>query len=334
MSTISFWFKTLSVIPQVSKNEWGTLDIISKWLVATRSAVFIMTAFSAAIGGLLAYHYTGTFNTINFIICLIGLVFAHAANNLLNDLIDFKKGIDDNNYYRTLYGPQIIEKGYLSLKSFYGFIAASLLVALASGVLLILRTDITTLYLMLGGLVLLLFYTWPLKYIGLGEPTVVLVWGPLMIGGAFYVISNGIWSWDAVYISLIYALGPTSVLFGKHIDKSDKDKVKKVFTIPVILGEKLARYTTLVIWALQYILFFYLIYKGALGLSLLLILFALPKYIQTFKVFLEPKPVKPGDGIETTWPLHFASYAFVYNKQFSMLFFLGLVMDVVISRIF
>lgn len=334
MPNIKFWIKTLTVIPQVSKTEWSTLDIISKWLVATRSAVFIMTAFSAAIGGLLAYHYTGNFNTVNFVLCLIGLVFAHAANNLLNDLIDFKKGIDDNNYYRTLYGPQIIEKGYLSLKSFYGFIAVSLLVALASGIALVIRTDITTLYLMLGGLVLLLFYTWPLKYIGLGEPTVVLVWGPLMIGGAFFVISNGIWSWDAVYISLIYAIGPTSVLFGKHIDKSDKDKVKKVYTLPVILGEKLARYTTLVIWALQYAAFFYFIYKGALGISLLIIVFALPKYIQTFKVFLKSKPVQPGDGIETTWPLHFASYAFVYNKQMSMLFFLGLILDIVISIIF
>jgi 1,4-dihydroxy-2-naphthoate polyprenyltransferase len=122
MKTISFWIKSLTVIPQVSKEEWGSLDLISKWLVATRSAVFIMTAISCAIGGLLAFYYTGNFNSINFIVCMAGLVFAHAANNLLNDLIDYKKGIDNDNYYRTLYGPQIVEKKYTSRNTFYMYI--------------------------------------------------------------------------------------------------------------------------------------------------------------------------------------------------------------------
>jgi 1,4-dihydroxy-2-naphthoate octaprenyltransferase len=88
MSTIAFWIKSLTVIPQISKEQWGTLDTISRWLVASRSAVFIMTAISCAIGGMLAYSYTGEFNTVNFLVCMLGLVFAHAANNLMNDLID------------------------------------------------------------------------------------------------------------------------------------------------------------------------------------------------------------------------------------------------------
>ena len=66
----------------------------------------------------------------------------------------------------------------------------------------------------------MLFYTWPLKYIGLGELAVIIVWGPLMIGGGYYVIT-GQWSWKVVLASLPYALGPTTVIFGKHIDKHD-----------------------------------------------------------------------------------------------------------------
>lgn len=334
MKTISFWIKSLTVIQQVSKEEWFNLDIISKWLVATRSAVFIMTAISCAIGGLLAYYSTGSFNTINFIICLSGLVLAHAANNLLNDLIDYKKGIDNDNYYRTLYGPQIVEKGYTSRNTFYMYILVTLLFAVVCGLFLVLRTDKTTIYLMTAGTLFLLFYTWPLKYIGLGELTVVLVWGPLMIGGAYYVTSNGLWNWDVIYLSLVYAIGPTSVIFGKHIDKSDKDLEKKVYTIPVLLGEKLSRYTTIVIWLLQYILIGFFIIKGFLGLSFIIIVLALPKYFQTAKVFLEPKPLQPIPGIKTTWPLYFASYAFVYNRRFSVLFLAGLILQVVISKIF
>lgn len=326
MTTISFWLKTLRTIPQVTKEEWDRLDLVSRWLVATRSAVFIMTAISGAIGGLLAWHFTGTFNAVNFIVGLIALVFAHATNNLLNDLIDYRKGVDKDNYYRTLYGPQIVERDYLSLRAIYSYILVSFLVAVAGGLFLVLRTDIITLYLMLAGVFFLVFYTWPLKYIGLGEPTVVLVWGPLMIGGAFYVTSNGVWSWDVVYLSIIYALGPTSVIFGKHIDKSDKDKEKKVFTLPVMLGEKTSRYTTIVIWALQYFAVGYMIYTGAIGLSFLVVLLALPLYFKTIRHFFSPKPTEPDPDMPTTWPLYFASIAFVYNRRFSMLFLLGIIL--------
>ncbi len=334
MKAISFWIKSLTVIPQVSKEEWGSLDLISKWLVATRSAVFIMTAISCAIGGVLAFYYTGNFNAINFIVCMAGLVFAHAANNLLNDLIDYKKGIDNDNYYRTLYGPQIVEKKYTSRNTFYMYIIVTLLFAVACGLFLILRTDKVTLYLMLTGILFLLFYTWPLKYIGLGELTVVMVWGPLMIGGAYYVTSNGLWSWDVIYLSLVYAIGPTSVIFGKHIDKSDKDLEKRVFTIPVLLGEKASRFATIGIWLLQYILIALFIYKGILGISFLIVFFAIPKYVQTAKEFLKPKPINPAQGIKTTWPLYFASFAFVYNRRFSILFLTGLILQVIINQAF
>ena len=70
----------------------------------------------------------------------------HAANNLINDLIDYKRGIDNDNYYRTLYGPQVIEKGYLTKRSFYNYIGISLLIALSCGLFLILRTDTGTFY--------------------------------------------------------------------------------------------------------------------------------------------------------------------------------------------
>jgi 1,4-dihydroxy-2-naphthoate octaprenyltransferase len=94
--------------------------------------------------------------------------------------------------------------------------------------------------LMLAGAFFVLFYTWPLKYLGLGEPAVLLVWGPLMVGGTCYVIS-GVWNETIVWLSLLYALGPTTVLFGKHIDKLELDRAKGVRTLPVLLGEPLAR---------------------------------------------------------------------------------------------
>ena len=51
---VSMWAKAVKVIPRVSKEEWTALDVISRWLIATRSAVLVMTFISAAIAGLLS----------------------------------------------------------------------------------------------------------------------------------------------------------------------------------------------------------------------------------------------------------------------------------------
>jgi 1,4-dihydroxy-2-naphthoate octaprenyltransferase len=55
-----------------------------------------------------------------------------------------------------------------------------------------------------------LFYTWPSNN-ALGELAVLIVWGPLMIGGGYYVIT-GAWDWWVVLASLPYALGVTGDL--------------------------------------------------------------------------------------------------------------------------
>ena len=70
-----------------------------------------------------------------------------------------------------------------------------------------------------------------LKHIGLGEPGVFLVWGPLMVVGTFFVATGQLpgWAWIA---SLPYAILVTTVLFGKHIDKIEADKKKGVRTMP------------------------------------------------------------------------------------------------------
>jgi len=51
----SMWAKALRIIPRLDKDEWDRLDVISKWLIATRAAVLIMTFISAAIAGIFAF---------------------------------------------------------------------------------------------------------------------------------------------------------------------------------------------------------------------------------------------------------------------------------------
>ena len=91
----------------------------------------------------------------------------------------------------------------------------------------------------LGGFLLSAAYTAPplrLKKHGLGEPTVLVVWGPLMVGGTYYAATGQI-PGAVVLASLPYALLCTTVLMGKHIDKIPWDGPDGTHTLPVILGE-------------------------------------------------------------------------------------------------
>ena len=117
------------------------------------------------------------------------------------------------------------------------------------------------------------------QYIALGELAVLIVWGPLMIGGGYYVVS-GSWSWNVVLASLPYALGVTGVIFGKHIDKYEMDKERHIYTLPVVIGEKLARYCLIGMLVLQYVLVAYLVLIGFFTPVLLVVLLALPAFVR------------------------------------------------------
>lgn len=334
MISPTMWFKALRIIPRIEKKEWDTLDIISKWLISTRAAVFIMTAISCIIGGLFAIK-DGLFNPVYFLLCLIGLVFAHATNNLMNDLIDYKKGIDKDNYYRSKYGPHPLEHGLLTEKTLWIYIIVTGLIAFLSGSLLVYETGINTLYLMLAGAFFVIFYTWPLKYYGLGEPSVLLVWGPLMVTGSYYVITVGSFSVEATLIGTVYALGPTTVLFGKHTDKIEDDKKKGVYTLPVILGEKKARITTIWIWILQYVIVVVSMLFNLVGISYLLIFFAVPKFLWVYKIFSKPRPGSEPEGLPPdVWPLYLSAHSFVYNRLFGTLFMVAVLLDLIHFKYF
>ncbi|MCA1729414.1 MAG: prenyltransferase, partial [Actinobacteria bacterium] len=228
---VTMWGKALRLIPRPTKEEWRGLDFISRWLIATRAAVLVITFISAGIAGLLAVK-EGGFDFLLWVLVTLGLLMAHATNNLLNDLTDHLKGADSGGSFRTQYGVQPVEAGLMGMGDALLYAAGTGLVALAAGAYLVYARGLPVLVLLAVGAFFVLFYTWPLKYVGLGEISVLVVWGPLMIGGGYYTIT-GAWSWEVVLAGLPYALGTTAIIFGKHIDKMDADKQKGIRTLPV-----------------------------------------------------------------------------------------------------
>jgi 1,4-dihydroxy-2-naphthoate octaprenyltransferase len=328
----AMWKKALNVIPDVSKEEWDQLDIVSKWLIATRAAVLVMTFISAALAGLFAWR-DGSFSFLPWIALVFGLIFAHASNNIFNDFTDFVRGVDKDNYYRNIYGAQPIAKGLMTKRQHLTYFAVTALIALVLGIYLLWTVGFSpTSWVLLGlGAFFLLFYTWPLKGLALGEVAVLIVWGPLMIGGGHYVITHQ-WNWFVVIASLPYVLGVTTVIFGKHIDKLDMDKAKGIHTLPVVIGEKASRYAVLAMMILPYFITAYLIAVKFFTPVMLVVLLAIPTFLKYYPVFLKPKPATAPEG-QPGWPLYFVGYAFYNNRTFGSLFMLGLFVDVLLRVI-
>ena len=326
MVDLRMWGRALNNMPKLSHPEWQTLDPIAKWLIACRASVLFMTFTAAALGGMMAWR-DGLFQWQPWLASTLGLLFAHATNNLLNDYTDSRRGIDKNNYYRNQYGVHVLEDGLMSESQFWRYVAVTAGIALILGAFLVSMRGGATLNLMLAGAFFVLFYTWPLKYYGMGEPAVLLVWGPLMVGGTYYVTSS-LWSWDITWLSLLFALGPTTVLFGKHTDKLTADRDKGVKTLPVILGELRSRYVVIAMLCTQYLLSIGLVVSGKFHPALLLVLLNLPNLIGVCKIYTAPKPkTRPQDYPEEVWPLWFSAHAFRHTRLFTSLFLLGVLID-------
>ncbi len=329
----AMWKKALQVIPAVSKEEWDALDFVSKWLISTRAAVLVMTFISAALAGLFALR-DGKFDFLPWLALALGLMLAHATNNLFNDYTDYVKGVDKDNYFRTMYGPQPVANGLLTTTQLLTYTAVTGAIAAALGIYLIaINGWDPVIWVLLGlGAFFVLFYTWPLKYIALGEVAVLLVWGPLMIGGGYYVLAHQ-WDWNVVWASVPYYFGVTTVIFGKHIDKIAVDKEKGIYTLPVILGEKNSRFAVIGMMVAPYLLVLAMISLKYFTPVMLVVLLAFPTLKAALPLFLKPRPATRPDWFpdgQGGWPLFFAPLAFRNNRAFGGLFMLGLLVDVLL----
>jgi 1,4-dihydroxy-2-naphthoate octaprenyltransferase len=319
------WLTALQVIPKITRKEWDRLDIVSRWLIAVRAAVLILTFLSAAVAGLLAAR-DGLFHWTYWLLLTAGLVMAHATNNLLNDLVDFQRGVDEDNYFRTQYGPQTVQQGLLTKRQLLVYAAVTGAVAVGCGLTLVVLRGWPILVLMGIGAVFVLFYTWPLKYIGLGEFAVLLVWGPLMVGGGYFAVT-GQWSGNVLLASLPCALGATTVIFGKHIDKLKADRAKGIHTLPVIIGEGASRIGVMILVTLQYLLVGFLVFTGYFSWVTLLVVFGLYFSLPVWRMFTHPRPESPPEEAKGFWPMWFVASAFYHYRAYGILFLAVLVLQ-------
>ena len=334
------WRKAIwELVKMDDKKEWDALDVVSKWLIATRSAVTTVTIYSCIIAGLLAWR-DGHFAWLPWIIVTLGLFIAHGTNNLLNDYTDFNRGVDKDNYFRTQYGVHPLVQDFWTRSQQLQWFIVSGVIAFLSGVFALFYTGFnsTVVGLFVFGALLLLFYTWPLKYWALGELAIFLVWGPIMIAGVYFVLAAGKDGdftnlWNVALAGIPFGLSVASINVSKHIDKLNDDKAKGVGTFPVRVGQTVARFINIFMFLVIYGVIIYLVVNGYFSTFILLALFALPRAFFAVAVLSKPRPDGPPQGFEVFWPTWFSGFSFYHNRLFGHLFILGVLLDTLARKL-
>ena len=166
---------------------------------------------------------------------LLAGILVHLGTNLINDVVDFQKGVDRAD---TMGGSGVLVAGELSVGQVRAAAIGTFAASAALGLVLVYSRGSTLLYLGLAGVAGGWFYTAPplmLKYRAMGEPLVFAMMGPLMIAGAALaatgVLPPGVW-----LASVPVGLLVTAVLSANNVRDLEDDRRRGVRTLANLTG--------------------------------------------------------------------------------------------------
>jgi len=267
------------------------MNLYRNWFLASRPWSFTMTAISVSVGAALA-AIDGSFSWALYLMTLLGTISLHAATNLINDYYDVKSGVDTQEVSTAQYRPHPLVEGKLEAGQVR--IAAFSLYGLSAliGLFLAATCGWALLWVGLIGAFASLTYTAPplkYKYSALGEISVFLVWGPLMVAGSYFV-QRQMFSVNAFWISLPFGLLVALVLLANNIRDITHDHDKGILTLAIVLGRRngLLLYATLVL--LSYLAIVLMSFFGPLYRWSLIVLLSLPLALRLLRQMIKQVP--------------------------------------------
>ncbi|TLZ73675.1 MAG: prenyltransferase [Methanobacteriota archaeon] len=232
------------------------------WFRATQPHSFVASLVGVALGTAVAWNSTRMFDLVAFLLAAIGVVCLHAATNMSNDSIDFKRGVDDLPAHLVspfTGGARVLPDAAVSFEAhrrvWIGFFAAAALI----GIVLALLRPNGWILLVLGGIggAIGVFYTLPpfaLQYHGVGEIAVAIIFGPLVVLGS-YAVQTGAVGWEPLLASIPLGLLVAAFLLVNEMPEHETDPRGGKRTIPARIGleKSVTLYEVLVATALIFL---------------------------------------------------------------------------------
>lgn len=309
------------------------ITFFKKWWISLRPFSFPASAMPVIFGTTLAYVYGGeVFNAGYFLLAFFGMVFLHAGSNVLNDIIDFKKGLDKV--------PAPVSGGVvrrlITIKE--ARIATALLLSIGTimGLILVYETSPQLLLIGIPGLLIGIFYSLggkiALKYHALGDLAVFLNFGILGSVGAWFV-QTGVFSWVPIIWAIPMSILVIAILHANNWRDINSDREGHISTIASMIGDKasLTYYGYLIFgpffMVLAFILIPYFVFPGVpfMPFTFGIVILTVPMAFKLWQKALNRKtPKNPIDFVA----LDGATAQF--NLAFGLLCTLALVLEAVI----
>jgi len=259
---------------------------IKAYFIATRPWSFTMSLISVSVGTLLAAK-EGPISWVWYALTALGITLFHAAANVINDYFDTRYQVDQQDSPTAKYRPQPILSGMLTPRELLG--EAIFLFALTFVIGMTAAVVISWHILWIGvvGFLTSVFYTAApikFKYRAFGELAVFLMWGPLMVEGAYAVQRQSL-SLSALVFSVPFGVLVALVLFANNMRDIEYDSRQEVKTLGILLGIRRSHLLFMGLIVLAYAYVLGMIVTGIMSLWGLLIFLSVPGAIRLLKTF-------------------------------------------------
>jgi 1,4-dihydroxy-2-naphthoate polyprenyltransferase len=288
------------VITQSKGARPGRLQI---WIQAVRAPSLSASAIPVLLGSVIAAR-DGFFSVPRLLLALVAAIAIQAGTNLINDYYDYTKGADSSDSL----GPSlVIQRGLLTPDEVWrGGIVAFGLGALL-GLVLAYLCGWVILALGVPSIAAGYFYTAApvsLAYLALGELTVFVFMGPVIVLGAYYVMTlhfSATALWAAIPIGFLVA----GILHANNVRDIESDRARGKRTLATILGRRWSNLELLALDAIAYATTVVAAALAALPWTVLVTILALPRAIDELRtVFRESEPRRLNRALLRAVQLH------------------------------
>lgn len=259
----------------------------SAWIQATRPRVFTASFVPMGLATVIAVQ-DGGFDIFKFILSLLGVMFLQTTANLVNEYMDFRRGSDElkqagqsMTLKQKLLTPQEVLMGAIFVT-----VVGSLI-----GLYLLFQSGPWLWWIGIGGVLIAIAYTagpFPLAYNGLGEVAAGVFMGPMIVLGAYYVMSPDISPERGLELCLIsfpIMFTTAAILHANNIRDLEADRAANKRTLAVLFGRKIARIEYIVLLAACYLSQVILVIIGWMPPTTLITLLTIPIALRLINIF-------------------------------------------------
>jgi 1,4-dihydroxy-2-naphthoate octaprenyltransferase len=230
------------LLEMIPREEWNRPHFISRWLEAMRLPYLLFSFLPLLLVAARRYAEQGSIPPLEALLLFLSVTLIHVSCNFWSDYEDHMRGVDAPEHSG---GTGVIQRLWLPAVQLRNAAAALIILGFLIGIylLILLPTAIVGQHLiwlgLLGGLGAASYSGWPFhyKYIGLGEPIVFLLSGPVVTVGASLILFG-----DASHF-LYFSLASIPLAFlailrlhGGNMQRIPFDTMAGVFTIARFLG--------------------------------------------------------------------------------------------------